>query len=71
MKECCCASCGREQKVKLGTPDKASLTCPRCGHAVPIRDGGERLDMANLRSLCRGCHNRKHNGPDCAKMKFL
>ena len=31
-------------------------------HAVSIRDGGERLDIADLRSLCRGCHNRKHGG---------
>ena len=30
-------------------------------HIIPIRDGGARLDMSNLQSLCRGCHNKKHN----------
>lgn len=28
-------------------------------HIQPIRLGGEPLDMANLRSLCTSCHNRK------------
>jgi 5-methylcytosine-specific restriction protein A len=28
-------------------------------HEVEIKDGGARLDMANLTSLCRGCHNKK------------
>ena len=30
-------------------------------HIMPIRDGGARLDLSNLQSLCRGCHNKKHN----------
>ena len=34
MKECCCASCGKEQEVKLGIPGKASATCPGCGHPL-------------------------------------
>jgi 5-methylcytosine-specific restriction protein A len=40
--------------------------CRMCGrladlvdHIQPIRDGGERLDDANLQSLCRSCHDRK------------
>lgn len=28
-------------------------------HVVPIKDGGARLDWANLQSLCTSCHNRK------------
>ena len=30
-------------------------------HIIPIRDGGARLDISNLQSLCRACHNKKHN----------
>lgn len=40
--------------------------CCQCGrpaelvdHIVPIRDGGERLDLNNLQSLCRACHDIK------------
>lgn len=40
--------------------------CRMCGapavlvdHIQPIRDGGARLDDANLQSLCRRCHDRK------------
>ena len=29
-------------------------------HITPIKGGGARLDMSNLQSLCRGCHNKKH-----------
>lgn len=29
-------------------------------HIVPISEGGERLDEANLQALCRRCHARKH-----------
>ena len=28
-------------------------------HVVPIKDGGERFDAANLQPLCVPCHNRK------------
>ena len=30
-------------------------------HIVPIRNGGARLELANLQSVCRSCHNKKHN----------
>ena len=40
--------------------------CEECGakatmvdHRKPVRDGGTR-DKANLRALCRPCHNRRH-----------
>ncbi|GAB0481680.1 hypothetical protein KML24007_04260 [Alistipes indistinctus] len=28
-------------------------------HVVPINQGGAKLDMENLQSLCNPCHNRK------------
>ncbi|MFZ6813737.1 HNH endonuclease [Undibacterium sp. Rencai35W] len=28
-------------------------------HVLPIKDGGARLDEANLQALCVPCHNRK------------
>ena len=28
-------------------------------HVLPIKDGGARLDTANLQALCVSCHNRK------------
>ena len=28
-------------------------------HVVPVKDGGARLDVANLQALCVTCHNRK------------
>ena len=29
-------------------------------HKIEIRDGGAQLDMGNLESICRACHNRAH-----------
>jgi 5-methylcytosine-specific restriction protein A len=46
-----CAACLRAGRVR-----PAEIA----DHIIPIRDGGGRLDEANLQSLCRGCHNRKH-----------
>lgn len=36
-------------------------------HIKPITEGGERLDINNLQSLCRSCHNKKHS----SKQKLL
>lgn len=51
----------RAEKLRL---DPA---CELCGgradtvhHRVPIREGGARLDLDNLVSLCRACHSRVH-----------
>ena len=45
---------------------KANPLCNICGypakivdHIIEIRDGGAKLDSANLQSLCQTCHNRK------------
>lgn len=35
-------------------------------HITPIRDGGERLALDNLQSLCRRCHDAK-TGEDVRK----
>ena len=29
-------------------------------HIIPLAEGGERLDIENLMTLCRECHDRKH-----------
>ena len=43
--------------------------CDVCGasveivhHIIPISEGGERYDFANLQSLCRSCHGKAHGG---------
>jgi len=41
--------------------------CRQCGkagrlevdHVRPLKEGGARFDMANLQTLCRGCHIQK------------
>ena len=38
MKDCCCASCGKRQEVKLGTPGKAFVTCPECGKPLNAKN---------------------------------
>lgn len=30
-----------------------------CDHIIEIKDGGAALDIANLQSTCRCCHNKK------------
>jgi len=50
------------RKWKLAT-DPFCVVCnesaDQVDHIVPIFDGGERLDPANLQSLCISCHSRK------------
>ena len=46
-----CAEC-----LKAGRIQHAEIA----DHIKPIREGGARLDINNIQSLCRGCHNRKH-----------
>jgi len=45
---------------------RRSPVCTECGrpatlvdHIVPISEGGEQFDEANLRPLCAGCHARQ------------
>ena len=30
-----------------------------CDHRVPVSAGGDRWDIRNLQTLCRGCHMKK------------
>jgi len=53
QREPLCAEC-----MKTGRITPAEIT----DHIQPIRDGGTRLDLENLQSLCRACHNKKHRG---------
>lgn len=41
--------------LRVGVLTPATLV----DHIVPIKDGGARLDSANLQSLCDACHSRK------------
>lgn len=43
----CCALC--YPRLELATD---------VDHIIPIRDGGEPFEAANLRSLCHSCHSR-------------
>lgn len=40
-----CTSCGRRGRLE-------------CDHLKPIVEEGDWFDLANLRTLCRGCHIR-------------
>lgn len=51
-KEPICAAC-----LQAGRITPATIS----DHIKPIREGGARLDINNLQSLCRACHNKKHN----------
>jgi 5-methylcytosine-specific restriction endonuclease McrA len=52
------------RKLKLAS----TPYCEECGsmhglcvhHIIPLAEGGERLDIENLMTLCRECHDRKH-----------
>ena len=52
--------------------DRDGYTCRRCGrggpleahHVRPISDGGAVFDLANIETLCRGCHVAVHRRPD-------
>lgn len=52
---------------------RAGMRCQRCGsdgpldahHIQPVGEGGRFWDLANLRALCRSCHQAQHPGwPD-------
>ena len=44
-----------EECRRGGTLVKATMV----DHIIPIRQGGEKLDLTNLQSLCHSCHSRK------------
>lgn len=43
----------RNKQCACGAPSQV------VDHIVPIRMGGARLDISNLRAMCKVCHNRK------------
>ena len=45
-----CEECLKQGKVK-----RAKIV----DHIIPIKQGGAKLDLANLQSLCWSCHSRK------------
>ena len=57
----------KEWKRVRGLKLKHSPVCEECkekpavivDHIVEIKDGGSKLDIDNLQSLCRACHNTK------------
>jgi 5-methylcytosine-specific restriction protein A len=51
QREPLCTEC-----LKAGRAQPAEIA----DHIVAIKDGGVRLDEANLQSLCKSCHSRKH-----------
>jgi 5-methylcytosine-specific restriction protein A len=50
------------RKWKLATDPFCAMcngSANQVDHILPINDGGERLDPANLQSLCISCHSKK------------
>lgn len=53
--------------VRLEVLDRDGWRCTKCGrkgrlevdHIQPMHWGGEKYDLANLATLCRGCHMDK------------
>ena len=57
-------------KVRLQVLDRDGWACVKCGkagrleadHRVPLEAGGAVYDLANIQTLCRGCHWDKSSG---------
>lgn len=48
-----CERCEKEGKI---------IMAEMVHHIIPIDQGGARLGMENLESLCYNCHNKEHKG---------
>ena len=72
------------ERVRRRVLDSQNWRCQSCGHygnevdhVLPMHKGGAAWDLANLQTLCRGCHiakTRKENcpaarNPDAVKWK--
>ena len=59
----------RWQVVRRRALDRDGWRCVQCGkagrlevdHILRVEDGGAPYDLANLQTLCRGCHVAKTN----------
>lgn len=59
---------GQWKRVRRAVKDRDNWRCTLCGrvgrlevhHIKSPLDGGSMYDMANLRTLCRGCHFEEH-----------
>ena len=56
-------------RVRLQVLDRDGWRCCECSaygnevdHVIPLSGGGAPFDMANLQTLCRGCHIAKTRG---------
>ena len=75
-------SSSRWERLRLEILDRDGYRCKACGkagklevdHVVPMWQGGEKWDPANLQTLCVGCHIAKTRGefsrPDPAREKW-
>jgi 5-methylcytosine-specific restriction endonuclease McrA len=60
----------RWQKARALAKQRDGSRCVSCGatenlqvhHIVRLEDGGAEFDLANLRTLCVGCHGEQHRG---------
>lgn len=64
------------RKIREIALERDGYRCRQCGivperlrdlevdHIVPLRNGGARLDLSNLQTLCRRCHKAKHRRSD-------
>ena len=68
-------------RVRTTALDRDAWACVKCGkagrlevdHIKPLDAGGALYDLANLQTLCRGCHLERHRGrapdPEVAKWR--
>ena len=62
-------------RVRLKVLERDGWRCQACGkvgrlevdHIKPMEDGGAVYDLANLQTLCRGCHFDKSRGERTAQ----
>jgi 5-methylcytosine-specific restriction endonuclease McrA len=54
-----CAICGRYLDPSARWPDPRSATVD---HVVPLDQGGDPYDPANLQAACKACNERKGRG---------
>ena len=59
------------ERLRRAALDRDGWRCTRCGspaelevhHVLPLAQGGAALDLANVETVCRGCHLGAHMDP--------